>query len=478
MTMPPLIVRHRLALLALTLALVVANVQPVDDGVAGVTFGPTRHVERSVLRDNMSTKTVYPEPVVADLLAATLSTAQCVPVQLNFVVRHGTRYPTIKDITRINRTHAKLQHLARSSASETTLVASNSTLEWAKNWTNPFPDAVEGTLAATGVDELIAIGARLRKRFASSLSRDYDSRMHVFEHTWKERTRQSAEAFAFGFFRGLQPVFLHADAKGSDHVLRFYDNCPAFDVGVDRNKSATIQHARYRDSAPMKASLAAFRDQVGRVTSGVSVEDLDQKDMEAAYAGCAFDVAVLGVEDRWCTLFDDESLLTMDYFHDLKHFYKKSHGNAVAFEIAAPLLQDMVTSMRLRAEGRSAVEGHFRFAHAETILPFASLLNLSYFDRHASDRDGHYLADTPLHLAKARKFRGSSLAPFAANIGFVLYDCQSPTGSQFMVQTLLNEREVTFPECGGGQTMCTLEQFEVLFRHWLVEYDFHLECAI
>lgn len=457
--------------------LTVSGSASADGGQQTQWSAPSRIIGRDVLREHMSTKTLYPSPTRAqeqqDERAADPGLEQCSPAQLNFVVRHGTRFPTYKDINRIRRTHAKLRDLLASS----TPGSLPPRLEWLLTWKNPYSMEDEGTLARAGIEELMGIGERLRDRFFPSKSApSYSDDAFTFEHTWKLRTRQSAEAFAYGFFDGLQPVYLQSAPMGSDHVLRFYDNCPAFEVGVDKNKSATIQHARYRDSAQMRKSLARFR----RVLS-VDASAVDQADLEAAYAGCAFDVAVWGEENHWCALFDDETLLSMDYFHDLKHFYKKGHGNAVAFEIAAPLLQDVVTSMKRRAVGASAVQGHFRFAHAETILPLASLLNLSFFDRHASERDGHFLADTPLHVALTRKFTGAALAPFAANIGFVLYECR-PDGDdarpQFKVRTLLNERDVHFRECGGRGGMCTLGQIETVFRRWLLEYDFHLECAV
>lgn len=419
---------------------------------------------RSVLDAHMSTKTKYPPPPLsAETELATNDRSSCRVVQLNWVVRHGTRFPTIKDITRIDRTIDRLRR--RTTASD----------HWTRRWTSPYSVDAAGWLAPVGVAELAAMGARVRERFGAQLG-SFDPARVAIEATWKPRTQQSAAAFAFGFFGGRHaPMRVHVDAVGTDHELRFFDNCPAYDRAIDRNASATAHHAAYRAGAQMRRNLRAFRRLAGD-------DSLEQKDLEAAYAGCAFDVAVRDVYDEWCSLFDAETLYSMDYFHDLKHFYKKSHGHALAFEIAAPLLQDIFRSMRERVErSTAAVDGHFRFAHAETILPLASLLDLSYFDRHANDREGHFLANTPLEVAKTRKFRGSHLAPFAANIGFVLYECDEPAAgganaSSFRVETLLNERPVTFREC-GGQALCPFTELQRIFRRWIHEFDFHEQCV-
>ncbi|KAJ0395356.1 hypothetical protein ATCC90586_011823 [Pythium insidiosum] len=435
-----------------------------------------------VLQSHMSTKTMYPALFRSEFREEREREEEeaarhaCHPVQLNYVVRHGTRFPTIKDIKRIAATHEKLRSLLSDRPT--------GELNWVETWSNPYDADRAGWLAEAGVAELISMGRRLRERFGDAFHQHFDAARFLFEHTYKPRTRHSAMAFAYGFFDGHQPVHMTSDPIGQDEELRFFDNCPVFERSIDTNKSATIEHAKYRNSAQMQQNLHRFQSRVGSSKAA----SLTQKDLEAAYAGCAFDVAVRGRTTEWCGLFDEAMLYSMDYFHDLKHFYKKSHGHAMAFEIAAPLLQDIHRSMRERVEGKNTVEGHFRFAHAETILPFASLLNLTYFDRHLSDKEGHFLADTPLDVAKRRPFRGSTLAPFSANIGFVLYECdkqsqagtvltsEQHTDASYRVQTLFHERTVRFSEC-GGEALCPLKQFERMFWQWIHEYDFFSKCS-
>ncbi|TDH68722.1 hypothetical protein CCR75_009773 [Bremia lactucae] len=416
--------------------------------------------KREVLLQHMSTKTRYAPPVMSEL---DTMNSTCNPVQLNFVIRHGTRNPTMKDISRINNTHSRLL-AARNEKSPT----------WIESWNNPYPAETEAWLADSGIRELIEMGHRLRARL-SPVPLNYASSNFVFDHTYKIRTKQSAEAFAFGFFDGLQPVYYQSSPIGQDEILRFYDNCPLFKTQIDSNKSSTIEHSKYRNSEQMYKNLVKFQILANFLNA-------TQNDMEAAYAGCAFDVAVQAVFDQWCSLFDSKMLLSMDYFQDLKHFYRKSHGHALSYEIATPLLQDIFRTMKTRVDKTSSVDGYFRFAHAETILPLASLLNVSYFDRHASDREGHFRADTPLDLAQKRKFQSSKLTPFSANIGFVLYECdaqkdESQATSSFKVKTLLNEREVIFREC-NGQVLCPFDLLEKIFYRWIYEFDFQENCKI
>ncbi|KAI9911712.1 hypothetical protein PsorP6_009364 [Peronosclerospora sorghi] len=432
----------------------------------------TDAANRDILRTKMSTKTVYASPGSSPPDASTkTSTSEstrdetCTPVQLNFVLRHGTRNPTLKDIKRIQHVHSKLVGQTQ-----------DASVSWLHSWHNPYPIEKEAWLADRGVQELVDLGKRLRAHLSPSLPVGFrSSDDFVFEHTWKLRTRQSAHAFAFGFFHGHQPVYYHEHPTGDDALLRFYDNCPRFARQIETNHSAIKEHHNYRASQAMHENLVKFQ----HVTN---VSDATQDDMEAAYAACAFDVAVQDVYDQWCSFFDDAMLLSFDYMHDLKHFYRKSHGHALSYEIATPLLQTMFRTLKERVDGQKHVKGYFRFAHAETILPLASLLNVSYFDRHVSDRAGHFRAETPLELALERPFKSSELAPFSANIGFVLYECatekkQGPDRSTFKVKTLLNEREVIFDEC-RGQALCPFDVLENRFRMWIYELDFYQHCAL
>lgn len=58
------------------------------------------------------------------------------------------------------------------------------------------------------------------------------------------------------------------------------------------------------------------------------------------------------------------------------------------------------------------------FAHAESMMPFVTLLGLF------KDPKGLY-ANATLDEMKARSFRASFISPFAANAYFVLYKCTS-----------------------------------------------------
>ncbi|KAF0692568.1 Aste57867_16380 [Aphanomyces stellatus] len=371
----------------------------------------------------------------------------CKPIQINMVVRHGTRYPTEKVIRSISAVAKKLQDHSRVLPS------------WLEEWDVDvyYPLHQSGMLASTGVDELVALGTRMRRKYASSFAPAFTKTSYTFEHTWKERTGESASSFAFGFFGGHQPVHYEVAAKGSDAELRFFDNCPLFDVAVEQNASATLQYTLFGQGDVMAATVRHFQS-IFRLAS------LTAKDIDAAYDACAFDVAVFGIESHWCSLFSPTLLASMEYFKELKQYYRKSHGNFMAVAIAAPLLRDIADAMTNRTDGVTSVQGHFRFAHAETLLPLLSLVGLQR-------DDAPLLASTP---SFERKFKSAELAPFGGNVAFVLHACDHP--SEYVVEMVVNERQTSTP--GLGCVFCPLSHWLGHYKHWLSQWHFHEQCQV
>ncbi|OQR97151.1 multiple inositol polyphosphate phosphatase 1 [Achlya hypogyna] len=368
----------------------------------------------------------------------------CAPVQVNMVVRHGTRYPTHKVIAKIAAMAAKLQ-------------ASNATLPtWLKNWDTHehYPLEFEAQLAPSGVDELVGLGDRMRQKYGLAFVPHYEDNAYVFEHTWKVRTQQSAAAFAHGFFNSHEPVPMAVASKGDDVELRFFDNCPLFTAAVENNATAWREYAAFPTSPSMRANVAEL--QATLQLPGITAEDLD-----AVYEACAFDVSVHHTVDRWCSLMGTDLLSSMEYYKDLKAYYKKSYGNPLAYEIAAPLLRSLIEGMIARRDG-GTYQGIFRFAHAETILPLSSLL-------------GFMRGDRPLEAVAVqpqRAFKSAIISPFGANIAFVLYACDD---GNHVAQLLLNEKQLPVP--GLGCIFCPLELLEKHFAPWITR-DFDHMCSV
>ena len=140
------------------------------------------------------------------------------------------------------------------------------------------------------------------------------------------------------------------------------------------------------------------------------------------------------------------------YLLDTEDFYEKGPslaGHDETYRIAKPLLDDFFATIDARTAGGD-VAATFRFAHAETIVPFAALLRLPGSTvaapdvaSPASEADVFGYADNP--------WRGAQVTPMAANVQWdvVAREGVDPaTGAAYtpLVRMLYNEREIAFAD--------------------------------
>lgn len=137
---------------------------------------------------------------------------------------------------------------------------------------------------------------------------------------------------------------------------------------------------------------------------------------------------------------------------DAEDFYEKGpslQGHDETYRIAQPLLDDFFAVIDARAAGGD-VAATFRFAHAETIMPFAALLGLPGSTVSAPDV-AQPQSLTDVYNTAANPWRGSKVAPMAANVQWDIVrrpgvDPATGAGYTPLVRMLYNEREISFRE--------------------------------
>ncbi|KAA8824202.1 histidine-type phosphatase [Bifidobacterium reuteri] len=134
---------------------------------------------------------------------------------------------------------------------------------------------------------------------------------------------------------------------------------------------------------------------------------------------------------------------------DAEDFYEKGPsytGQDETYKIAQPLLDDFFNTIDQRVNGGSTV-ATFRFAHAETIMPFAALLGLPGSTQQAP------ASTTDVYTYDNNEWRGESVTPMAANVQWdvaVKPGNDPKTGRAYtpLVRMLYNEKEIPFrSEC-------------------------------
>lgn len=141
---------------------------------------------------------------------------------------------------------------------------------------------------------------------------------------------------------------------------------------------------------------------------------------------------------------------------DMEDFYEKGPsyaGQDETYRIAQPLLDDFFASIDERVAGGDTA-ATFRFAHAETIMPFAALIGAPGSTQQAPAVVEPQSVDD-VYNYNNNEWRGETVTPMAANIQWdvATRDGIDPkTGKAYtpLIRMLYNEEEVAF---GGTNTL-------------------------
>lgn len=190
--------------------------------------------------------------------------------------------------------------------------------------------------------------------------------------------------------------------------------------------------------------------------------------VEAAFFLCSYELAIKSLHSPWCFLFDESDAKVLEYKSDLKQYWKRSHGHVISGLSSCPLFHHVFRTLDKAGRPRRSTDAapepaSILVGHAETLLPLLSLLGL-YKDQTPPTASNY-------RTQHGRTFRTSLIVPYAANLLFVLYDCQRGP----RLQLLVNESPVRFPGL-EGEDAPLYRDVRATYRHLLDGCDFHREC--
>ncbi|XP_018552366.1 multiple inositol polyphosphate phosphatase 1 [Lates calcarifer] len=416
-----------------------------------------------------STKGRYEEVnpyLIEDILAVNRSilqppSAQCREIHLTAIIRHGTRYPTTKNVKKM----LKLYDLVKTSASG----KQNWLHEIQTQWTMWYTEDMDGRLVQKGVSDHKHLAVRLSKLFPSLISEQkLRSGLIQFITSSKHRCINSTISFKAGLTELWDIKDQEFDHAVNDALMRFFDKCTRFVQEVDNNPSALTEVDKFKQGPEMKRVQEKIADRL-RVPYNTITDDM----AEAAFYLCAYEFAIKTVNSPWCQLFDEVDAQVMEYANDLKQFWKRAYGYDINSKSSCILFHDVFSRLDKAANektsGQQVTEAvTVQVGHAETLLPLLTLLG--FFKDTQALNSTNYAAQTN------RTFRTSHMLPYAANLILVLYDCG---GGDLRLQPLLNEKPVTFPGLGDQQASMPLYQnVREHYRELLQGCDFENECQL
>ncbi|XP_034753463.1 multiple inositol polyphosphate phosphatase 1-like [Etheostoma cragini] len=404
--------------------------------------------------------------LIEDILAVNRSilqppSANCQEIHLTAIIRHGTRYPTIKNVKEMQQLYHVVLHNA--SGQE----------RWLRDiqtqWTMWYTEDMDGRLVQKGVNDLKHLAVRLSKLFPSLISEEKLRGGFIkFITSSKHRCVNSTLSFKAGLTELWSITDMEFDHVVNDALMRFFDQCTRFVQEVENNPSALSEVDKFKQGPEMRRVREKIADRL-RVPYNTITQDMT----EAAFYLCAYEFAIKAVNSPWCQLFDEDDAKIMEYASDLTEFWKRGYGYDINSKSSCNLFHDVFNRLNKAASenksGQQVTEAvTVQVGHADTLLPLLTLLG--FF------KDSNALTSTNYDTQTQRSFRTSHMLPYAANLVLVLYDCG---GGDLRLQPLLNEKPVTFPGLTDQQASMPLYQdVKDHYRELLQGCDFKTECQL
>ncbi len=338
---------------------------------------------------------------------------------INHVTRHGSRYPVSdKENQWLIKLLEAQQHDANLTDTGTALLELllKQNRLYAGKW---------GTLTD--------VGAAQQRGIAQRLFRGYGSEVFKTLSVWvdsKERCQQSCEAF-LDQLATLCPECI--DDKALTVLPRQNSLLNFFETNVD--------YLEFKNHGAWALQLKAFKEHLLKdnklidryiVNSSTITQSQRSEFLLNLYNTIAIapDIPL----PNFLTPTIDEESMRLGWLVQNAHQYmeKGPYGGfgQLQVNISKPLLQDFITTTD-KALVSSVPLSILRFAHAETIIPFAALLGIPEASQTtASAQD------------IATIWKDYQVSPMAANIVWVF--CKDAT-NHYLVKMMLNERDVAFP---------------------------------
>ncbi|KAM8806392.1 multiple inositol polyphosphate phosphatase 1 [Eudromia elegans] len=384
--------------------------------------------------------------------------AACAALQLRALLRHGTRFPTARQIRRLRQLHARLARLPAPPCAAAAALAA---------WPLRYEEGQGGRLAPRGRRDMELLARRTAARFPALFAA---RRRLALASSSKERCVQSGAAFRRGLGRAPPAGGHEADIEVNDPLLRFFEHCPRFVALVEENDAAMAQVEAFKEGPEMRRVLE-------RVAGALCLpaEELNADLVQVAFLTCSYELAIRNVTSPWCSLFSEEDAKVLEYLNDLKQYWKRGYGYEINSRSSCSLFQDIFQQLDKAVEESKSSKPIsspviVQVGHAETLQPLFALMG--FFKDPEPLRADNYARQAQ------RKFRSGRIVPYAANLLFVLYHCDhaKTAREEYQVQMLLNEQALPFLH--SNQTMALYADLKDYYRDILQNCRFEEECEL
>lgn len=352
----------------------------------------------------------YPTPEVQIEVADSLT-----PVMINHVGRHGARFPSSP-----KHTLALMRALAQADSAGT-ITASGRDLLALTRYVDNRCHNYWGALDSLGMAEQRGIASRMFLNYPMLFK---DGRIEA-SSSYVPRCMMSMYEFTHQLDRLNNRIEVYTNSgRQNSMLLRPFDLSAEY---TDYVKSK-VWETPYNDVMAIKITPEPLKRILG------TVDGLSRKDIEELTRA---EYAFIGSLSAMSVAVDYKKYFTLEEFNDLWNVFNLSqyllHStttlSAAPSDAASALLLDFIRTTDSFIAGDSAAKVRLRFGHAETLMPFFSLLHLN----------GAYYLTNYFDTVGAH-WRDFEIVPMAANLQMIL--CKNSRGG-YVVRFDLNERPVS-----------------------------------
>ncbi len=345
------------------------------------------------------------------------------PFYINHLGRHGARYlSSASKITPVLKIlhNAKQQNMLTERGLEIDSFLTELSVQSENKW---------GKLTALGKEEQRNIARRMITNYPAVFDPIQGDSMTIFSiSTSVHRCIESMESFT-AELKSLNPSLIIHSESGTkfDSILRFFDCNAAYLVYKERGGWGKVYNPFVQQNTPVTQVQKAL------FVPGFAVPDNSLIDFSNKLFQIYAILPDMNIEFPMEDIFPIQDARRLWENSNLRQYLLKGPstiGQGVPVDIAAPLLEDFLITAKQAIE-TDGICADIRFAHAETLIPFAALLGIPQ----ASAR-----IDNPQQVATS--WQDFGIAPMAANIQWIFYRNAS---NETIVKVLLNEQEVFLP---------------------------------
>ncbi|XP_071746405.1 multiple inositol polyphosphate phosphatase 1-like [Lepeophtheirus salmonis] len=344
----------------------------------------------------------------------TSSYSGCEYIHSWFLIRHGTRYPGQKNMFQITHGLEEIKKIY-------------------PHLLGDFPSILHlkeylfSNLHPEGEKEMIELAERYKILFPKLFSDEHDFQKYKFFTTQTQRTFRSKYFFTIGLYNRQVAARIPHDTS-MEKVLRFYKHCSKWNNNY--KKIMTRKNKMFEESDLFKKNVLESFSMRHKLENIMSAQNITVLYNVCRY-GQAWNPQVFF--EPWCPLFTPEEMSILEYREDVLDYWEDGIESEINYRPACVLITHLLESLK------DPLKATVNFSHSRAIRKF--LVLLKYLDdKFALDVDNYLL------FKNSRKWRGSFVYPFGANIAIVVRNCQSPNISK-TIGLFLNENLIQIPGC-------------------------------